>query len=48
VGVKVTLMAQLAPTASVDGHAFVCAKSPLIWTELMLNGVPPTFFSVTI
>jgi hypothetical protein len=47
VGVKVTLIVQVAPAARVAVQLFVCAKSPeaLIW--LMLNIPSPLLVSVT-
>ncbi len=47
VGVKVTLMVQLAPAATLVPQLFVCAKSPLVPTELMVRAPLPVFVSVT-
>jgi hypothetical protein len=46
VGVKVTLIVQLAPTARVVPQLFVCAKSPLAVIELIVALVVPLFDSV--
>lgn len=47
VGVKVTLIVQLAPAASVVEQVFVCAKSPVAApTERVVDKVP-VFFTVT-
>src|SRR5437667_4987416 len=49
VGVKVTLIVQLAPAAIVfgaTGQLFVCAKSPSVATELMTSGPVPEFVTV--
>jgi hypothetical protein len=43
VGVNVTLIVQLAPTASVVPQLFVCAKSPLAVMELIVAAVVPLF-----
>ena len=51
VGVKVTEIVQLAPTASVfgvSGHVEVCAKSPEAEIEVMVRAFVPVFFSVTV
>src|SRR6266581_1476618 len=51
VGANVTLMVQFALAASVPGsvpHVFVCAKSPEVAIELMVNPAVPVFVSVTI
>src|SRR5437899_5808623 len=51
VGLKVTLMLQLAPAASEMPQALVCAKSPalvpVIAMLLMVKLVVPVFLSVT-
>jgi hypothetical protein len=46
VGVNVTLIVQLAPTASVLPQLFVCAKSPLAAIEPIVAPVVPLFDSV--
>jgi hypothetical protein len=46
VGVKVTLIVQLAPTARVVPQLFVCAKSPLAVMELIVAELVPLFDSV--
>ncbi len=38
VGVKVTLIEQLAPTARVVPHVFVCPKSPVIVIPEIVTG----------
>jgi hypothetical protein len=43
VGVNVTLIVQLAPTARVVPQLFVCAKSPLAAMELIVAAVVPLF-----
>ena len=50
IGVKVTLIVQLAPTATELPHVFVCAKSPALAPVmamlLMLNVVLPVLLNV--
>ncbi len=52
VGVKVTLMAQFAPAATLDPQVFVCEKSPglvpPIAMLLIANAPVPVFASVTV
>ncbi len=51
-GVNVTLMVQLAPTATLVPHVFVCAKSPLfvpaIRMLVIVRGAVPEFCKVTL
>jgi hypothetical protein len=47
-GVKVTLIVQVAPTASVVPQLFVSAKSPVIVIPEMVNGAVPVFESVAL
>ena len=47
-GVKVTLRVQLAPGGKVVLHSFVCAKSPLATTLLMLSQSSPLLFKVRV
>jgi hypothetical protein len=47
-GVKVTLIEQLAPTASVVPHVFVWAKSPVIVIPEIVRGALPVFDSVAL
>ena len=47
-GVKVTLIEQLAPTASVVPHVFVWEKSPVIVIPEIVTGVVPVFDSVAL
>jgi hypothetical protein len=48
VGLKVTLMAQLAPAATLEPQVLVWEKSPLILMLLMLRVALPVFVSVTL
>ena len=48
VGVKVTLMVQLAPAATVAPQVFVWVKSPLAAMLLMLSVALPGLVSVTL
>lgn len=48
VGVKVTLISQLAPAATEAPQVLVSAKSPLTATLLMVNGALPVFVRVTV
>ena len=47
VGVKVTLIAQLAPAATELPQVFVCAKSPLAAMLVMFSVAVPVLLSVT-
>ena len=51
VGVKVTLMVQVAPVAKVEGQLLVCPKSPELVpvkpTLVMVKAAPLGFESVT-
>ena len=51
-GVKVTLIVQLAPAATLVPQVFVCAKSPLLVPVtamlVMLSAAVPLFVSVTV
>src|SRR5438128_2680724 len=46
-GVKVTLIAQLAPAATVFPQVLVWAKSPFAVTLVRLSAVPPVLVSAT-
>lgn len=48
VGVKVTLILQLAPTERVAPQVVVRARSPLVVMEVMLNGALPGLVKVTL
>jgi hypothetical protein len=48
VGLKLTLIVQLAPTASVEPQVVVRAKSPLVAVLDMVSEAVPLFFSVTV
>jgi len=48
VGVKVTLMVQLAPIATAGGQLFVWAKSPVVVMLLMLSVDVPVFVRRTV
>jgi hypothetical protein len=48
VGLKVTLMAQLAPAATLEPQVLVSEKSPLVLMLLMLSVALPMFLSVTL
>src|SRR5437764_15173523 len=48
VGVKVTLMAQLAPAATDVPQVLVCMKSPLATMLVTLSATFPVLFSVTV
>jgi hypothetical protein len=48
VGVKVTLIEQLAPTASVVPHVFVSAKLPVLVIAEIVSGALPVFESVVV
>ena len=47
VGLKVTLMVQLAPGATLEPQVLVWEKSPLALMPLMLSVPLPVFLSVT-
>ena len=47
VGVKVTLMTQAAPGASVAAHVLLAAKSPLAVMLAIASGVDVGFVNVT-
>ena len=46
VGVKTTLMAQVAPTLSVDPQLLLCAKSPVVLMAEMVMVVSPLLVRV--
>ena len=48
VGVNVTLIVQLAEIARLEPQLFVCAKSPLVFTELMDITFEPVLVNVTL
>jgi hypothetical protein len=51
IGVKVTMIVQLEPSASEVPQLFVCVKSvllPVIETELMFKGAVPLFVRVVV
>jgi hypothetical protein len=48
VGLKVTLMVQLAPAARVDPQLLLWAKSPLIATLLIVKLVDPVLVRVEV
>jgi hypothetical protein len=48
VGVKVTLIVQFAPAATVVPHELACAKSPVAATLVMINDPLPLFVKVTV
>ena len=48
VGVKVTVIVQLAPAESELPQEVVLAKSPLATMLVMLNDALPVFFKVTV
>ena len=41
---NVTLIVQFAPAATLAPQLFVCAKSPLIWTLVIVNGLTVSLF----
>jgi len=47
VGLKVTLMVQLAPTAREAPQLFVCAKLALATIDAMFSSAAPVFVNVT-
>lgn len=47
VGVKVTLIVQLAPAVTEFPHVVVCAKSPLVAMLEMVSGASPLLVNVT-
>ena len=48
VGVKVTLMVQLPPAATLAPQVLVWAKSPLAATPVMFKAALPVLYSVTV
>ena len=48
VGVKTTLMAQVAPRARVPPQALVAAKGPVVVMLVMVTGVSPTLVRLTV
>ena len=48
VGVKVTLIVQLAPAASAVPHVFVWAKLPVLVIAEIVSGALPVFESVAL
>jgi hypothetical protein len=48
VGLKVTVIGQLAPAASVLGQVLVWAKSPLAVIDVIVSGPVPVLLSVTV
>jgi hypothetical protein len=48
VGLNVTLIVQLAPTARLVPHVFVCAKSPVAAIELIVAALVPPFVIVVV
>jgi len=48
VGLKVTLIVQLAPAATLEPQVLVWAKSPLTPMLVMVNGPLPVLVSVTV
>ena len=48
VGLKVTLRVQLAPAARLEPQVWVCEKSPLTVTLVIVRVAFPVFFSVTL
>jgi hypothetical protein len=48
VGLKVTLMVQLVPVATLDPQVLVWEKSPLAVMLVMLRVALPVFLSVTL
>jgi hypothetical protein len=48
VGVKDTLIVQIAPTPMAEGQLFVWAKSPLVEMLSIVRSVSPVFVSVTV
>ena len=48
VGLKVTLMVQLPPVATLEPQVFVWEKSPLVLMLVMLRVALPVFLSVTL
>jgi hypothetical protein len=47
VGVNVTLMVQLALTATLVPQLFVCEKSPVVAMLVIVKAATPVFVSVT-
>ncbi len=48
VGVKVTLMEQLAPAAKEVPQLFVWLKSPVVLKPVIVSGAPPVFDKLTL
>jgi hypothetical protein len=48
VGVKVTVIGQLAPAARVPPQVLLWAKSPLLAIDLIVSGPVPVLLSVTV
>ena len=48
VGLKVTVMVQLAPAARLEAQVLVSVKSPLALMLVMLRVAVPVFLSVTV
>lgn len=48
VGVKVTLMAQLAPTATEAPQVLVAVKGPVVVILVMVNAAPPELVRVIV
>jgi hypothetical protein len=48
VGVKLTVMAQLAPAAKLVPQVLICAKSPLVAMLVMVKAPVPVLFIVTV
>jgi hypothetical protein len=48
VGLKVTVMVQLAPAARLGAQVLVSVKSPLVLMLVMLRVAVPVFLSVTV
>ena len=46
-GINVTVMVQLAPTATATPQSLVCAKSPAATMLAMFSGAVPTLVRVT-
>jgi hypothetical protein len=46
-GLKVTVIVQFPPAASVVPQEFVCEKSPLIEMAEIVSGAPPALDNVT-
>jgi hypothetical protein len=48
VGLKVTVMVQLAPAARLEAQVLVSGKSPLVLMLVMLRVAVPVFLSVAV